>query len=43
VGKVEVSFLRGEGPEAQRHDPSREYALEKQQFGATRRARWFGH
>jgi sulfide:quinone oxidoreductase len=42
VGKVEVSFLRGEGPEAQRYDPSREYALEKQQFGATRRARWFG-
>ena len=42
VGKVEVSFLRGEGPEAQRYDPSREYALEKQQFGAARRARWFG-
>jgi sulfide:quinone oxidoreductase len=42
VGKVEVSFLRGEGPEAERYDPSREYALEKQQFGATRRARWFG-
>ena len=41
VGKVEVSFLRGEGPEAQRYDPSREYALEKEQFGATRRARWF--
>ena len=33
---------RGEGPEAQRYDPSREYALEKEQFGATRRARWFG-
>jgi sulfide:quinone oxidoreductase len=42
VGKVEVSFLRGDGPEAQRHDPSRENAHEKQQFGATRRARWFG-
>ncbi len=42
VGKVEVNFLRGEGPEAQRHDPSREYALEKQEFGAARRARWFG-
>ncbi len=42
VGKVEVSFLRGDGPEAQRYDPSREYALEKQRFGATRRARWFG-
>jgi sulfide:quinone oxidoreductase len=42
VSKVEVNFLRGEGPEAQRYDPSREYALEKQEFGATRRARWFG-
>ena len=42
VSKVEISFLRGERPEAQRYDPSREYALEKEQFGATRRARWFG-
>jgi sulfide:quinone oxidoreductase len=42
VSKVEVNFLRGEGPEAQRHDPSREYAREKEEFGATRRARWFG-
>jgi sulfide:quinone oxidoreductase len=42
VGKIEINFLRGDGPEAQRYDPSREYALEKQQFGATRRARWFG-
>jgi sulfide:quinone oxidoreductase len=42
VGKVEVNFLRGESPSAERHDPSREYAAEKVQFGATRRARWFG-
>jgi sulfide:quinone oxidoreductase len=42
VSKVEVNFLRGEGPQAQRYEPSREYALEKQDFGATRRARWFG-
>ena len=42
VSKVEVNFLRGEAPEAQRYDPSREYALEKEEFGATRRARWFG-
>jgi sulfide:quinone oxidoreductase len=41
VSKVEVNFLRGRGPEAQRHNPSRKYALEKQEFGATRRARWF--
>lgn len=25
-----------------RHDPSRGYAAEKDEFGATRRARWFG-
>jgi sulfide:quinone oxidoreductase len=43
VSKVDVNFLRGEAPSAQRHDPSREYAAEKAEFGATRRARWFGH
>ncbi len=42
VSKVEVNFLRGDAPDAQRHDPSLEYAVEKQAFGATRRARWFG-
>jgi len=42
VGKVEVNFLRGDAPAAARHDPSREYAAEKLEFGATRRARWFG-
>jgi sulfide:quinone oxidoreductase len=42
VSKVEVNFLRGESPAAERHDPSREYAAEKDEFGATRRARWFG-
>ena len=42
VSKVEVNFLRGEAPEADRHDPSLEYAAEKAEFGATRRARWFG-
>ena len=42
VSKVEVNFLRGDAPDAQRYDPSRESAIEKQAFGATRRARWFG-
>jgi sulfide:quinone oxidoreductase len=42
VSKVEVNFLRGESPAAERHNPSREYAAEKIEFGATRRARWFG-
>jgi sulfide:quinone oxidoreductase len=42
VGKVDVNFLRGESPAAQLHDPSREYAAEKAEFAAQRRARWFG-
>ncbi|HET8950218.1 MAG TPA: FAD/NAD(P)-binding oxidoreductase, partial [Solirubrobacteraceae bacterium] len=42
VSKVEVDFLSGPAAEAQRHDPSREYAAEKAEFGAVRRARWFG-
>jgi sulfide:quinone oxidoreductase len=43
VGKVEVNFLHGDAPAAQRYEPSLEYAAEKEQFGAARRARWFGH
>jgi sulfide:quinone oxidoreductase len=42
VSKVEVNFLRGDSPAAQRYDPSLEYAAEKEEFGAVRRARWFG-
>jgi sulfide:quinone oxidoreductase len=42
VSKVEVNFLRGDAPAAQRYEPSLDYAAEKEQFGATRRARWFG-
>jgi sulfide:quinone oxidoreductase len=43
VSKVEVSFLRGDTPAAQRYHPSLEYAAEKEEFGTVRRARWFGH
>jgi sulfide:quinone oxidoreductase len=42
VSKVEVDFLSGPAAAAQRNDPSHEYAAEKEEFGATRRARWFG-
>jgi sulfide:quinone oxidoreductase len=42
VSRVEVNFLRGDAPAAERHDPSLEYAAEKEEFGAIRRARWFG-
>jgi sulfide:quinone oxidoreductase len=43
VSKVEVNFLGGESPVANRNDPSLEYAAEKAEFGASRRARWFGY
>ncbi len=43
VSKVEVNFLGGESPVADRNDPSLEYAAEKAEFGASRRARWFGN
>ena len=43
VSKVEVDFLSGPAAAAQRNDASREYAAEKEEFGAVRRARWFGH
>jgi sulfide:quinone oxidoreductase len=42
VSKVEINFLRGDAPEAKRHDPSLEHAAQKEEFGAVRRARWFG-
>jgi sulfide:quinone oxidoreductase len=42
VSKVEVNFLRGDAPAAQRYDPSLQFAAEKEEFGAVRRARWFG-
>ena len=42
VGKVEVNFLSGPAAAAERHDPSRAFAAEKDEFGAIRRARWFG-
>jgi sulfide:quinone oxidoreductase len=42
VSRVEVDFLSGPAAVAQRNDPSYGYAAEKQEFGATRRARWFG-
>src|SRR3954453_19055052 len=42
VSKVDVNFLSGEAPVAQPHRPTLEHAVEKDQFGAARRARWFG-
>ncbi|GAC1437530.1 MAG: hypothetical protein NVSMB51_11760 [Solirubrobacteraceae bacterium] len=42
VSKVEVNFLSGPAAAAQRHEPSREIAAEKEDFGSTRKSRWFG-
>ena len=42
VSKVEVNFLRGDGPAAQAHGATLAHAAEKDEFAATRRARWFG-
>jgi sulfide:quinone oxidoreductase len=42
VSKVEVNFLSGEAPAAQAQRATLGHAAEKDQFGATRRARWFG-
>jgi len=43
VSKVEVNFLKDDQPVAERNDPSREFAAEKEAWGASHRARWFGH
>ena len=42
VGKVEANFLGGPAPTARLLGPSRELAAEKEAFGSTRHARWFG-
>jgi sulfide:quinone oxidoreductase len=42
VGKVDVDFLSGPAPTGIYTAASVILAAEKQQFGASRRARWFG-
>ena len=42
VGQVDVDFLSGEKPTGTFHEPSERLVAEKERFGATRRARWFG-
>jgi sulfide:quinone oxidoreductase len=42
VAKIEANFLGGPSPTATVVGPSEELAAEKAEFGATRRARWFG-
>jgi sulfide:quinone oxidoreductase len=42
VGRVEVDFLSGPKPTGTFQEPSDALVTEKEHFGATRRARWFG-
>ena len=42
VGRVDVDFLSGPKPTGTYNEPSVELAAEKEHFGTSRRARWFG-
>jgi sulfide:quinone oxidoreductase len=42
VGRVDVDFLSGSKPTGAYQAPSAELAVEKERFGSSRRARWFG-
>jgi sulfide:quinone oxidoreductase len=42
VGRVDVDFLSGPSPTGSFMDPSGALVREKEQFGASRRQRWFG-
>jgi sulfide:quinone oxidoreductase len=42
VGRVDVDFLSGPKPTGTHHEASLEIAAEKDHFGSSRRARWFG-
>ena len=42
VGRVDVDFLSGSKPTGTYHEPSIALVAEKQRFGSSRSARWFG-
>jgi sulfide:quinone oxidoreductase len=42
IGRVDVDFLSGPTPTGTFQEPSVALVAEKEQFGSTRRARWFG-
>jgi sulfide:quinone oxidoreductase len=42
VGRVDVDFFGGERPTGTYHSPTEAFVAEKQRFGSSRRARWFG-
>jgi sulfide:quinone oxidoreductase len=42
VARIDVDMFSNEGPAGTFRDPSAVFVAEKEQFGASRRARWFG-
>jgi sulfide:quinone oxidoreductase len=42
VARIDVDMFSGDGPTGTFREPSTEFVAEKEQFGSTRRARWFG-
>jgi sulfide:quinone oxidoreductase len=42
VGKVEVDFFSGPAPTGTYYEPSVALRADKETFGSSRRARWFG-
>ncbi len=42
IGKVQVDFFSGPKPVGTYYEPSTELRADKKEFGASRRARWFG-
>ncbi len=42
IGRVDVDFFSGPKPTGTYHEPSAALRADKEQFGASRRARWFG-
>ena len=43
IARVDVDFFSGPEPTGTFHEPSLALRVDKQNFGARRRARWFGH
>jgi sulfide:quinone oxidoreductase len=43
IARVDVDFFSGPRPTGTFHEPSEMLRTEKNEFGASRRARWFGH
>ena len=42
IGRVDVDFFSGPSPTGVYHEPTLEFRSEKERFGSSRRARWFG-